>query len=103
MAQKGGNYTDEGCSVVAERRACPTTRGSTNGRPVQPLRLRRAKKGEYAGLEFAAESEKPKKGGFEKLAGPGFGSATETVKLETPGLGRTVVCTASPGKAKLRD
>lgn len=102
VAQKGGNYTDEGCSVVAEKKGVPDHKGKYEWVPGPASSACVAqKKGEYADSSCATKSEKPKKGGFEKLAGPGFTSATETVKLETPGLGRTVVCTASSGKGEV--
>ena len=102
VAQKGGNYADGGCSVVAEKKGVPDHKGHfewTSG-PASSACVAQ-KKGEYTDASCATKSEKAKKGGFEKLAGPGFTSITETVKLETPGLGRTVVCTASSGKGEV--
>jgi hypothetical protein len=102
VARKGGNYTDEGCSVVAEKKGVPDHKGHFEWVPGPASSACVAqKKGEYTESSCATKSAKPKKGGFEKLAGPGFTSSTGTVKLETPGLGRTVVCGASSGKGEV--
>src|SRR6202041_779522 len=102
VAQKGGNYVDGGCSVVAEKKGVPDHKGHFEWVPGPASSACVAhKKGEYTESSCATKSEKPKKGGFERLAGPGFTSSTGTVKLETPGLGRTVVCTASSGKGEV--
>ncbi|MCW3018337.1 MAG: Fibronectin type domain protein, partial [Solirubrobacterales bacterium] len=102
VAQKGGNYTDEGCSVVAEKKGVPDHKGHFEWVPGPASSACVAqKKGEYTESSCATKSAKSHKGEFERLAGPGFTSATETVKLETPGLGRTVACSASSGKGEV--
>jgi hypothetical protein len=102
VAQKGGNYVNEGCTVVAEKKGVPDHKGKFEWTPGPASSACVAqKKGEYTDSSCATKSEKPKKGGFEKLAGPGFTSTTATVELETPGLGRTVVCAAGSGKGEV--
>jgi hypothetical protein len=102
VAQKGGNYSDEGCSVVAEKKGVPDHKGSFEWAPGPASSACVAqKKGEYTEAGCATKSAKPKKGTFEKLGGPGFTSSTGVVKLETPGLGSTVVCSSSSGKGEV--
>jgi hypothetical protein len=102
VAQKGGNYTDESCGVVAEKRGVPDHKGGFEwvSGPASSACVAQ-KKGEYTEAGCATKSAKAKKGTFEKLAGPGFTSSTGAVKLETPGLGSTVVCSASSGKGEV--
>jgi hypothetical protein len=102
VAQKGGNYSDDGCSVVAEKKGVPDHKGGFEWVPGPASSACVAqKKGEYTESSCATKSAKPKKGTFEKLGGPGFTSTTEAVKLETPGLGSTVVCSAGSGKGEV--
>jgi hypothetical protein len=102
VAQKGGNYSDDGCSVVAEKKGVPDHKGGFEWAPGPASAACVAqKKGEYTESSCATKSSKPKKGTFERLAGPGFTSTSEAVTLETPGLGRTVVCTAGSGKGEV--
>ncbi len=102
VAKKGGNYVDGGCSTVAEKKGVPDHKGHFEwvAGPASSACVAR-KKGEYTESSCATKSEKPKKGGFEKLAGPGFTSHTETVKLETPALAQTVTCAASSAKGEV--
>jgi hypothetical protein len=102
VAQAGANYTDEGCGVVAEKKGVPDHKGKFEWVPGPASSACVAqKKGEYTEASCATKSAKPKKGTFEKLAGPGFTSSSGAVTLETPGLGRTVVCSASSGSGEV--
>jgi hypothetical protein len=102
VAQKGGNYTDSGCNTVAEKKGVPDHKGKFEWVPGPASSACVAqKKGEYTESSCATKSAKPGKGSFERLAGPGFTTSTAAVTLETPGLGRTVVCTASSGKGEV--
>jgi hypothetical protein len=95
VAQKGGNYVDAGCSTVAEKHGVPTHKGKFEWVPGPASSACVAqKKGEYTDSSCTTKSAKAKKGTFEKLAGPGFTSTIEAVKLETPNLTSTVVCSA---------
>jgi hypothetical protein len=102
VAQKGGNYVNEGCTDLAEKKGVPDHKGKFEWAPGPASSACVAqKKGEYTESSCATKSQKPQKGAFEKLAGPGFTSTTAAVALETPGLGRTVVCTAGSGKGEV--
>jgi hypothetical protein len=59
------------------------------------------KKGEYADSSCTTKSSAPKKGKFERLAGPGFTGTTKAVTLETPDLGSTVTCSASTASGEV--
>ncbi len=102
IAQKGGNYVDGGCNAVAEKHGVPDHKGKFEWVPGPASSACVAqKKGEYTDSGCTTKSKTAKKGGFERLKGPGFTATTKAVTLETPGLGSTVTCSASSASGEV--
>jgi len=99
---KHGNYTDANCTTVAEKKGIPVEHAGSYEFKIGPAPSCVAQtKGEYTDSSCTAKSAKAKKGAYEKAPGPGYGATTGTVTLETPGLGRTVVCSASTASGEV--
>jgi hypothetical protein len=101
VAEKHSRYADNGCQDLAEKKGVPDGKGSFEWMAGPSPACIAKKKGEYTNSACTAKSVKAGKGSFEREPGPGYTSSSETVTLETPGLGRTVVCAASTGTGEV--
>jgi hypothetical protein len=101
VAQKDGTYSDGNCRTVAEKKGVPDHKGSFEWVPGPSPTCVAKKKGEYTSSSCTTKSSKAHKGTYEKAPGPGYTSSTGAVKLEIPGLERTVVCTASTAAGEI--
>ena len=96
VAQKGGNYADEDCQTVAERKGVPDHKGKHEWVPGPAATCVAQKKGEYTDSSCTAKSVKARKGAYERTPGPVFTSTSGPVTLETAALGDSqVACAAS--------
>lgn len=94
--KKDGNYSNAGCTSVAEKKGEPDHKGSYEWVPGPASKCTAKKKGDYTNATCTTKSAKPHKGTYEVAGGAGYTSTGGSVTLETPGLGAgKVLCTAS--------
>jgi hypothetical protein len=101
VAQKGGNYSDSGCQLVAEKKGQPDHKGAYEWLPGPSATCAAQKKGQYTDSSCTLKSAKAHKGTYEKQPGPGYTSSSGTVTLQIPALERTVNCQASTGAGEI--
>jgi hypothetical protein len=94
--KKDGNYSNGGCTSVAEKKGEPDHKGSFEWVPGRASTCVAKKKGEYTNAACTTKSAKPRKGTYELAGGAGYTSTGGPVTLETPGLGAgKILCTGS--------
>jgi hypothetical protein len=91
-AQKGGRYRDGTCLTIKGK-------GKFEWKPGPAPTCVAKKKGEYTNSGCTTKSAKPKKGSFEKQAGPKFTSSSGPVTLEVGG--HKVTCAAGSGAGEV--
>ncbi len=102
VAQKGGNYLDGNCQSVAEKKGVPDHKGKYEWAPGPSATCVAQKKGEYTDAGCTSKSAKPRKGSYEKTAGPVYSATTGPVTLETAALGVSkVTCVAGTGAGEV--
>lgn len=101
VAEKHSRYVDGGCEHVAEKKGVPDDKGSYEWMPGPSPTCRAKKKGNYTDSNCTSKAVKAGKGAYEKAPGPGFTSSSAAVTLQTPEIGRTVLCAASSGTGEV--
>ncbi|MGH2864331.1 MAG: hypothetical protein ACRDJX_03675 [Solirubrobacteraceae bacterium] len=101
-SKKAGEYSNAGCTSVAEKKGVPDHKGAYEWFPGPAAKCVAAKKGDYTNAGCTTKSAKAGKGGYEVAPGPGYSSSGGAVTLETPGLGSGVVtCSATSARGEV--
>ena len=95
VTRKDGNYAEDNCNTVAEKKGQPDHKGKYEWVPGPAATCVAQKQGNYTDSSCTAKSSKAKKGTYERAPGPGYTATSGAVTLETAGLGNTVMCAAS--------